>query len=115
MKSKRRFNLDLLNSFCKEYGLQLIGVYDKLNSKSLITGKCLLCCQDNFTKTFYDVVDKGGPFCKECTKKSQNNNQKKEEIIVKKKLSSLEIFNKTKDGRYKYGEINFETQPEEPA
>lgn len=77
----------------------------------MITGKCLTC-QSEFTKTFRDIIQRGGPYCKKCTQNRQKDKTKEKNNpkTIYKKLSENNIFQKNKDGRYYYGEENFQTQ-----
>ena len=113
-EEKRIYNLKFLTKFCLENKIELNEKYEKLNRNSLISGKCVTC-KFEFVKTFRDIVERGGPYCKECTKnrqkdKTKETKNKNNPCLEHEKLSSLEIFNKTKDGRYNYGEDNFEQQ-----
>ena len=78
MTTKQQFDLTLLNSFCSENKVELIGTYDKLNRESFITGKCLTC-KTEFTKTFRNLL-RSSAYCKSCTTERKINKTKKTNI-----------------------------------
>ena len=75
---RKRYDLELLNSFVKDNKVELIGNYENVNRETKISGKCLtLSCEDTFCKNFSMLINNGGAYCKECVKKIKTINTKK--------------------------------------
>jgi len=91
-KPKRNYNKNLLDESIKKDCAILIGQYDKLDKNIIISFICHCGC-DNNTKTFKNIVDNGGAYCKKCT---QINNVKKGNKTKEDKLSSEEKEEKIK-------------------
>ena len=105
VRNKRtKYNKILLDLFCKENKISLIGDYSgKINSKSLITGNCVTeDCTGKFAKKFTNLIDTGG-YCKKCTiiqraKKIQTTSLKKygtlwpiQSSIIRDKIENTNI------------------------
>ena len=75
---KKRYNLELLNSFVKDNKVELIGNYENVNRETRISGKCLtLSCENTFCKSFRMLVNNGGPYCDHCVNKEKLTKIKK--------------------------------------
>jgi ribosomal protein S26 len=62
-----KFDLNLLNSFFNENGVELVGEYDKINRQSIIHGKCKTeNCIGEFRKAFRTLFDNNSFYCDEC-------------------------------------------------
>jgi hypothetical protein len=61
-----KYDTDILNMVIERDKGELIGKYDKINTKTIIQFKCN-CGIDGF-KTLLRIVENGGLFCKDCTK-----------------------------------------------
>jgi hypothetical protein len=92
-KPKRNYDKNLLDESIKKDCAILIGQYDKLDKNIIISFICHCGCDDNNTKTFKNIVDNGGAYCKKCT---QINNVKKGNKTKEDKLSSEEKEEKIK-------------------
>jgi len=114
MTTKQQFDLTLLNSFCSENKVELIGTYDKLNRESFITGKCLTC-KTEFTKTFRNLL-RSSAYCKSCTTERKINKTKKTNIekYGSQHIFSVEEFKEKakKTNREKRG-VDYPTQSQE--
>jgi hypothetical protein len=76
-----KFDLNLLNSFVNEYGIELVGDYDKLNRESIINGKCKTeNCIREFSKVFRTLFDNNSFYCDECMIKIKKSKIKETNI-----------------------------------
>ena len=62
------FNIDLLNEYVDEHKLILSNEYTSTNRDTNIEGICLTNeCNGLFSKTFRQIIEASGPYCKKCT------------------------------------------------
>ena len=67
--NKQQYNCEYLQQFCKEYDIELIGEYEKINSKTIIRGKCKSDgCIEIFEKNFRCFAKIQNFGCKKCAK-----------------------------------------------
>lgn len=72
IKSKRyKYTLELLQEIIKRDGAELCDNYSKLNSESIIKFKCK--CNEIYNKTFRQIKNVSGAYCKQCTFINQQN------------------------------------------
>jgi len=91
-KPIRKYDKTLLDEVMKRDSATLIGEYNKLNKNITISFICH-CSNNNNTKTFKNIIDHGGAYCKKCT---QINNVNKGNKTKEDKLSSEEKEDKLK-------------------
>ena len=65
MGRKCKYDSTILDYVVKRDGGKLIGEYNKINTKMVITFNCI--CGTQFSKTLCRIVENGGLFCKDCT------------------------------------------------
>jgi hypothetical protein len=106
-----RYDKKLLDKFCEENKVELIGEYEKVNRNTKIRGKCITeGCLDQFEKTFSNLKKSAGAFCKKCVyiqarKKSEETTM--ERYGVKCSLQCKEVKEKVKQTMMeKYGVEN---------
>jgi hypothetical protein len=76
------FDLNLLNLFVNENGIELVGDYNKLTRESIINGKCKTeNCIGEFCKTFRMLFKNKGFYCNNCQKKLSREKMKKTNLI----------------------------------
>lgn len=85
-----KYNNETLEYYCKENNIILIGNYEnKICREDFIEGKCINKCQNNFRKTFRQMV-KTGAYCKDCIKTIASNKIKN--ALVKWDINELQNF-----------------------
>jgi len=114
-KSKIRYNIALLNSFCKVNKVTLTQDYEKVTRDTKISGYCI-SCKEIFEKDFRSLVIHGGPFCTICTtkrriKKFEKTNMKN--IGVKNPSQSAEVKKKKEGTNSKNRGVKHPSQSEE--
>lgn len=75
MTTKRSYKKKDLDKYVEENGIELIGEYEKVNSKTKIKGKCKADgCDGEFEKSFRVLLESGGgPYCKKCVEINKKN------------------------------------------
>ena len=72
---RQKLDFERLKEYCFKNSVKLLLDYSnkKIIGETVIKGKCCsIGCEDDFNKKFRELIyKKGGPFCKECVKKSQ--------------------------------------------
>lgn len=67
---KTKFDINLLNTFATENGIELIGNYEKITRESFINGKCKTeNCNGEFTKGFRSLFVNNSFYCDICVMK----------------------------------------------
>jgi hypothetical protein len=82
-KKRCKYDKKFLDSYCRVKNVVLIGEYEKMNRETVLEGKCIGGCGNDFKKTFRAIVEKGGPFCKECTEKNSSRKIKKTNMKIR--------------------------------
>jgi hypothetical protein len=97
MTTKRKFNKSFLDEFCKKNNItyEVKVKDDKITRETKIKGKCITDgCPNEFEKTFRCLVDKGGPYCKTCSKQHQSS-------VAQKRKKPLEEFIREANEKHK--------------
>ena len=80
MKNANRnnlYNIDFLNTYVDEFSIILNKEYTHTNREIIIEGKCLTDkCNGMFSKSFRQIIEVSGPYCKECTAKKRDDKVK---------------------------------------
>ena len=69
---KRQFNREFLEKYCSDNEIKYESISEdiKITRETQIKGKCMSeNCVNDFLKTFLCIIDRGGAYCNDCTKK----------------------------------------------
>ena len=82
--SKKRYDKKYLDKYVEENNIELIGEYDKVNSGTIIKGKCKTDgCDEVFEKGFRTIIyNEGGPYCGKCVKINKKIKTENSEYIT---------------------------------
>ena len=102
MAQRVNYNLELLTKFCNENYITLLKDYlgEVVNRETRINGKCLTQdCENNFDKTFRQLINFSNGYCKECTIGNRKDKSKAtcfEKYGVEHPFQSQEVKDKSK-------------------
>jgi hypothetical protein len=113
MTNRQKYDFERLDKYCKENNVTLLENYSnvKLNSVSIIKGKCSnKDCVKNYGKSFKTFEFSGG-YCLDCSKNNKMNKMKQTNLLkygYDFPFSSEKVLVKSKDTcMKKYGVDNF--------
>lgn len=91
-KEPQRFDKAFLETYCKEHGIELENIYENVNSKTTIVGKCIEpdCCE-KFSKTFTSLVN----YNAYCIKHSKNKRLEQYKQTCLQKYGVENVFQNT--------------------